>query len=545
LKATNSEITRFVGIRHRRKATKEGEARPTSVAIRVEGKDRIFDLQTETDELDFLMNRFPVEWRDLKTDEKIIWHSENIEVTGFRTHHCKWRKLKRTDDTSSLDPQRILTFPDGSQHYLLKVPSAFEGLRAGDVVGMVLGGSGDRFASALSRRGESVNATVWRIPPYALMALRGETNKEDDHLTLARLVREHQDMFYLLRLRDRESIRVKEALDIRQQAMKARIGCEQRMLQALVGRVFLSEEGHFLEGVIEDEFDRLKANDQIFLSLEAEEHRRDRELEKAVRSVGIWKAIFKPIQGCGPRLAAGLIAPIGDIRRFLVEPNPQRMEGLYTRSRQLERDGQFERDRVHVTDRTNSGMPHYQVLQIVRSWQATHGRSTEAQLLTEAIVCHEERHKLRRAAHNKGKAKLRAFCGVHCIEGKFARRRAGVVSNWNPAARQALYLLGDQFNRRPDSVWGKKLLENKLEYRRKHPTIECSLCGVPWEQCTKGSETTETVVGKHPRKYTDGHIHKMAIWKTLTQFTNALFEAWTRLEKQHNGHVRKEESAAA
>lgn len=585
------ESGRFIGIRHRRKATKEGEARPTTVAIRVGGKEQVYDLESETHELDFLMARLPVAWRELDEGEEVTWFDKKTAVNGIRPHHCKWRKIKKDEDESQLDPKRIIDFPDG-QKYLMKVPCLYDGLRAGDTIGMVLGGSGDRFAAALSKRGESVGATVWRIPPYALLVLRGSATKDDDHRTLCRLVEENRQMFYLLRLRDREGIRVKEALDIRQQAMKARIGCEQRLLQALVGRTFLNEEGHFPEGVIEDEFDKLKANDAIFQGLTEEEERRDKELERAVKVVGIWKAIFEPIKGCGPRLAAGLIAPIGDIRRFWVtEADPQRMEELYRRSQQLEKDGCFERDVAQVASRFNSGTNQFQKLQLVRSWQASHGFSAEAQLLTEAINCHTQRHALRRAAYNKGKAKLRVFCGVHCVDGKFARRRTGVVSNWNPNARQALYLLGDQCNRRPDSEWGKKLLANKEAYRAKHPhpivvsktivelfrridrfLISCGVRIEPEgfkisnpdglygflkagmtdisvsqvqfneaeyealvieiEALGKPADATVTI-------YTPGHIHKLAIWKTLTQFVNKLFDEWTRLEKAQSGMPTK------
>lgn len=108
------------------------------------------------------------------------------------------------------------------------------------------------------------------------------------------------------------------------------------------------------------------------------------------------------------------------------------------------------------------------------------------------------------------KSKFVAFCGVHVLpNGKFVRRRVGVTSNWSPDARQALYLLGDQFNRRPDSFWGKKLLENKRLLRERHP---------------------EVILVEGKKRYTDGHIHKMAIWRTITQFTEWLYNEWWNLE---------------
>lgn len=592
------EDGRCVGIRHRRKATREGAARPTTVAIRLHGNVKSYDLESETHELDFLMHRLPVEWRDLEKGEEVVWFDKDTAPDGIRPHHCKWRKVKKDEDVSKLNPAYLITLATRDKKYLTKVPCKFEGLESGDVVGMVLGGSGDRFAAALSRRGETIGATVWRIPPFSLADLRGSASKDDDHVTLARLVEERRDAFYLLRRRDREGIRVKEALDIRMQAMKARIGCEQRMMQALVGQIFLTEEGGFPEGVVQDEYDRISANDRIFQGLVAEEELRDDELAKAVRSVEIWKHVFEPITGCGPRLTAGLIAPIVDIRRFWVEPDPQAMAALYERSITLEEQGGFEQDKKHVASRLKPGMTAYQQLQIVRSWQAKNGKPDKAQLLTEAILCHEQRHALRVKAQRRGISKLVKFCGVHCMDdGRFPRRREGQVAKCSPSARQALYLLGDQFNRRPTSEWGKKLLECKEQYRVKHPhpivvsktlkdlfriidrflisygvriepkgfeintldglyafleagmtdirsaskDVEQDEYGAIVDQIEKlGTPTTANV-----SIYTPGHLHKMAIWRTLTHFVRNLFREWTRIEKKHNGGIQAASGSAA
>jgi hypothetical protein len=121
-------------------------------------------------------------------------------------------------------------------------------------------------------------------------------------------------------------------------------------------------------------------------------------------------------------------------------------------------------------------------------------------------------------------AKLKAFCGVHVLpDGRFARKRSGEVANWHPEARQALYLLADQFNRRPDSVWGKKLREYKAKLRAAHPDVMCKKCGTKWADCPEQK--------KHSRVYSDGHIHKMAIWRTVTKFVEWLFREWWKLER--------------
>lgn len=129
--------------------------------------------------------------------------------------------------------------------------------------------------------------------------------------------------------------------------------------------------------------------------------------------------------------------------------------------------------------------------------------------------------------------KLMAFGGLHTLrsDGKkwqkgetpggaiMARRRRGQLSNWNPSLRQSLFLLADQFNRRPDSFWGQKLLANKKTYREIHP---------------------EMIIEDGKKRYNDGHIHKMALWKTLRQFLRWLHRKWWKLENGEGaGEVRK------
>lgn len=532
--------TRTIGITPRRKRTSEGEARPTKVAIRHDGQVTEYDLATATDELDFLKGTFPIKWRKVNPDEEISWFSEE-NPEGFRPHHCKWRKLKKSED--------VITFPAGHVRVILNekgmpvtevltgLPVAFDGLSTGDRVSMFLGGSGDRFAAGLSNRGEKISAAIYRIPPNYLKKLREArgANKEDDHKTLAILLEEKLaeggDIrpFYKLRARDRDQIRVKECYQLRTDALKDRIACQQRILQAAEGRVFLNEEGHYPQGRLEDAFKQLLANDEILQGLTKEEKRRTRELQKAVQSHPLWAPVFAGIEGCGERLAAGLIVATSDIRRFWEEPDPREMESLASACANAERDGQFAQDRKQVADRITPLMNHYQILHLVRDWQRANGKEEQAKFLDAAIGFHKQRSKLRRKAKDRGMYNLRAQCGVHVLQGgkyaevpwkkSFPRQRHGETSNWHPAARQALYLLADQCNRRPASEWGQKLLHYKAQLRASHPQVE---------------EYTVTEGGKEvtKKRYTDGHIHKMAIWHTLTKFVDHIFRTWTRIEEE-------------
>ena len=394
-------MARIIGIRHRVKKTADGEARPTMVAIKDGVKVTPYTLETETDELDFVLGRFPTSYREL---------GEGENVGSFLPHHVQ-RQKKR-----------------GSTEEIIRVPASYDGLRERDVVAMALGGSGDRLAYALSRRGDDIGAKVMRIPPFTLKEWRKESSKDNDHLMLIELAEAGPELFQATGPRDRDLIHLQEAFRARRDAMKDRIACEQRLRQQVIGCIFLSEDGHYPEGLIEDEYDRQKASDVILQALVKEEDQRESELKRAVRSLEIWQKLFAHIEGCGEVIAAGIVSSIGDIRRFATA------------------------------------------------------------------------------------AKLKAYCGVHVLtDGRLPRKRGGEVANWNSVARQSLFLLGDQFNYRPDSEWGKKFRQYKANMREQHP---------------------EVVEEGGKKRFTDGHLHKRARWRALTRFVEMLFREWTRIEAE-------------
>jgi hypothetical protein len=431
-------MSRFIGIRHRVKRTAEGEARPTQLVIAQNSAITTYDLEDETAELDWVLGRFPVKFRTPESDENL---------DALLPRHIVWRKLKEDEKpkdflTYSIRNQwdrRGLDIP-GKWEIASKVPERFDGLKPGDTVAMILGGSGDKLAYAMSRRAEEIHARIYRIPPAQLKERRLNNDKENDAVLLADLVQTQQNLFYLVGSRDRKYITLREALQARMDAMKARVGCEQRLRQRMIGGIFCSAEGLYPEGSVEDVFAAEKASDTILAGLTKEERQRDTDLEKAIEALDVYQVLFKPIKGVGPRIAAGLIAAIGDIRRFATDAN------------------------------------------------------------------------------------LKAFCGVHVLpDGRIPRQRHSEIANWHPDARQALYLLGDQFNRHPDSLWGQKLREYKEKFRLAHPQ----------EEVAKGNGAQ----GK-TKRYTPSHIHKMALWRTLTKFTEWLWREWWRLEKQARAEAK-------
>ena len=149
---------RYVGIQHRVKETVLGEARPTIIALVVPQAEavEILEMETELDELDFVLGQFPTSWRSIDFARD--------SLSNFPEHHVKWRKLKDTEDPTKF-PQTFLRDDQkkGGQLLATKVPKAYDGLAAGDVVSAMFGGSGDMLILAMAHRAEDLGAQVFRM----------------------------------------------------------------------------------------------------------------------------------------------------------------------------------------------------------------------------------------------------------------------------------------------------------------------------------------------------------------------------------------------
>jgi len=410
-------MSRFIGIRHRVKRTAAGEARPTQVAIlpdAANGAIGLIDIEDEDSELDFVLGRLPHKMRPVTPGE---------DLTGFLRRHIKWQTIEKEDGAKIDVP--------------IKVPSAFVGLQAGDTVAMAMGGSGDNLAFALSRQADKVGARVMRIQPFVLKDKRGATGKDDDATLMVNLAKSEPGLFRVVADRDRDLIRVRETFRARQEAMRDRIKCEQRLRQALVGRIYRSEDGLYPEGLIEEQFDEAKASDIILQGMRKFEGRAEKDLFTALDRLPVYTELLSKVRGIGPMISARIIASVPDIRLFPTKP------------------------------------------------------------------------------------KFRKFCGVCTTQdGRFLRRRTGEVANWSPEIREAFYLAGDQFKFSKDSEWGLKLRENKVRLRQAHP---------------------EPVVQDNGKtRYSDGHILKMALWKTRSQFANWLYTEWKKLEGGQGDPVKQD-----
>lgn len=302
-----NESRRFIGIVHRVKRTAEGEARPTMVCVASGEKKTIYELETVTDELDFKRGILPVEFREPQPEE-------NLSL--FLPRQLKWRKIKKGEDVSGL-PADWLKKDDGALFRLTKVPCEFDGLRPGDTVVMLLGGSGDKLAYCIANASERIGCRLLRIAPARFKDFRCEPdNKTEDHILLTEVIQRHPELFQPIIPRDLETIRVRCLFNSRQDAMKDRIASAQRLWKRTEDHAYFADEDLAPELEIEDLYRENEASSRVLQAGIEEEKKREAEMRAHIRSLEIWQKLFAGVEGCGERIAAPIIAFIGDIRRF-------------------------------------------------------------------------------------------------------------------------------------------------------------------------------------------------------------------------------------
>ncbi len=443
-------LPRMIGIAHRVKQKKNmNKKSPTLMTIKTVGSSEIrrYKLETEQEEEDFLEGHLALKWGRIDPTwdisevphHQIIFRSAKEEDVLVSRHASQCRYETKKGKKGAPDTKILIEIAE-------KMPVDWIGLEMNDTVALILGGSGDYLAYALSFKLSEMGGSVIRIPPFKLQAYRGQASKDDDDVLLARLAEEHRTEFYETFSRDLDVIDVRNKYRGWKDAMKDRIACEQRLYQSNIGTRFCSKKIR-PEGSIQKGFENLRNTAKTLLVLEEEEARWLKELTKAVEALDVYKQIFEDIPGLGPRIAARLIAAIVDIRRFKKASQFVAYCGLH----------------VRLKDKNGKDLP---------------------------------------------------------TERQFPRRRGGEIANWDEEnGRQAFWNLADQFNRQKGTTrWSAYLLETKKRLRLKHPTEVI---------------VTVMVDGKEKkiRRYTNGHIHKMAIWRTLTRFAEWLHGEWWKLER--------------
>jgi hypothetical protein len=323
----HAEANRVIGVRHQRKLTKDGEMRPTQLAIFENGElEKKVTLESSQAELDYAHGVYP---------ETMDYAPAGTAIDEYRSHHVTRRKIASNQDPD--DFQDRLTEREGGDEYYFKVPTNYLGLQQGDLVVMILGGSGDFFAHALSRQAEKIGATVRRVPPFWLKDNRMFADKDRDAENLFHLHDLHPGWFYTAQVSDRRIMKLRETLKDWLQAMDDRKKCKQRLRQRSERAAYLSPNGQYPELTIKGRFQKARANSDHLAHLKQLEAQKLSDLEDATEKLAVYRQVFEPVQGISFRIAARIIAGIQEIRRFATPAKLKAYCGVDVRRPDFER----------------------------------------------------------------------------------------------------------------------------------------------------------------------------------------------------------------
>ncbi len=427
-------MPRIIGIRHQEKGTVAGEMRPTQFFIlEDDGASSTLEFEDVLGELNWLVGKYALGFREV---------TDRTEDLSMHAGSIKFGPCAEGENLSGFHPSQLLK-EKGKVKVARKVPSLYDGVRPDDIYVAMMGGSGHQLVAGLSARLEKLGGSgaAYHVPPNRIADRYGkDRDKDNDAFLVIGFFKSNPELFYKVLVQDRLIANVKSCWANRKAAQFARIAHGLRLRKVALLKAYAEPEAYAGAG-LEVETLKFIAGDIDTKDLESDESAATTALKNAVEATEVWTKIFDPLEGVGPAIAGGIIAAIGDIRRFKTP------------------------------------------------WQ------------------------------------LAKFCGVACVtkdvkgsplaRATIQRRRSGEFSGWNNDARKCLWNFADQCNRRPSSVWGQHLLAIKAKTLELHPE--------PVE------ETSST--GKKIKRYTKGHIHKMAIWRLQTDFICVIWRQWKRVFK--------------
>jgi hypothetical protein len=178
-----------------------------------------------------------------------------------------------------------------------------------DEIYLEFGSGADKFALACLKKG----VKVFRLPTAVLKPMRDKDKDKDAELIL-KLALESSELFYKARKKDEKVLEIGLLLqkyyivqeDIRKKAF-------QRLFLAEADQLLVDGEPVAdLEKKLRDEI----AKHPMFAGALTEEKRIYRQIDKLVREMPLFKAVFEPIKGVGGVIAGRIIYAVADIRRF-------------------------------------------------------------------------------------------------------------------------------------------------------------------------------------------------------------------------------------
>jgi hypothetical protein len=246
------------------------------------------------------------------------------------------------------------------------------------------------------------------------------------------------------------------------------------------------------------------------------------------------------IKGIGPAIGGGIVGLILDPRRFDREANEEE-NALKARLDKLLADASYEDGKKMlgefnpdaINPKKTSGFDR--IVNVRKFYLEELGDTLNAGLLQEALECLKELRRFDRVYKAKGRLRSYAGCAPH--GGEFFRSRRKTegkdFKSCNRDLRQRLYQLAAMWVKRyknpGDWEWVHKLNENIAYYRRLHP---------------EAVQIPNKAGNKMVWRYKDGHIIKMASWRTISQFLDWLYDTWREAQVAEENELLKDDLAA-
>lgn len=312
---------RIVSIKHRVKKTKDGEERPTMLGISEDSsKDAsTIELVDPFRELDFVHGMFADSMRPVVIGEVL---------KDFQAHHIKYRK---PEDNETIDGA-LLIWPRESLQIETsgrgkkkteelvgiptEVPESYTGLKSGDMIVAMFGGSGSSLMLAVLNKAHEIGAKVYLCSPHNVKRYREAEHfdKDEDHLTLINMYRAHPELFHEILPTDVVSWKVMAHWDFTEEAMGQRLRIIQRATKRAEHEVYARNEyvgSQLAQAVLE-----AKMGNRTVVEVMEEEKQCQKALEESIESHPLFHYLFSGFKGIGPRFFGKLLSAIRDIRRF-------------------------------------------------------------------------------------------------------------------------------------------------------------------------------------------------------------------------------------
>src|SRR3989344_5686921 len=302
--STEKTAGRLIAFQHRRKKTRSGEARPTVFAIQNGEGNRLLKADDAYGELDFVHHKFPTIWRDAQIGE---------DLSSRERHHIRFRKPNYLEnETKGRAPnktKKLVGIPN-------KVGEDFDGVRTGDTLIGIFGGSGFSLVIALINKATEVGARVFLTAPKNLKVQRDEKHavKEDDAELLLDIWKNKPTLFHQMYETDVISWEVMHSWDLTEQAMTQRKKVVQRAEAVAEHAVYVSNE--YVGARLAEEVLKAKMGNQSEKAGREAEAREQRRLEDTIKQHPLYQKLFADIKGFGPRGFGKVMSAVRDPRRF-------------------------------------------------------------------------------------------------------------------------------------------------------------------------------------------------------------------------------------